>query len=190
MPALLRPRRFTEKMQWRKLFELEPCFSVISDKLAPRSSSRSTLVRDRSPQPSASRGEGVVARQAFLTFQNRICGHFTISVTFDRYPVGWNHCPIGMNGTSWNAVSWICSQIFFCAARSGASNQAARSSSSFGSVGQPNQAFAPLPRNGKCPPGLATVRPVQEVQNTFQPPLSGGSLLARRVTSVPQSVAW
>ena len=36
LPALLRPRRFTEKMQWRKLFELEPCFSVISDKLAAR----------------------------------------------------------------------------------------------------------------------------------------------------------
>jgi hypothetical protein len=36
MPALLRPRRFTEKMQWRKLFELEPCFAVISDKLAAR----------------------------------------------------------------------------------------------------------------------------------------------------------
>src|SRR5580658_10426414 len=25
-PALLRPRRFTEKMQWRKLFELDPLF--------------------------------------------------------------------------------------------------------------------------------------------------------------------
>jgi len=36
MPALLRPRRFTEKMQWRKLFELEPCFAVISNKLAAR----------------------------------------------------------------------------------------------------------------------------------------------------------
>jgi hypothetical protein len=36
LPALLRPRRFTEKIQWRKLFELEPCFAVISDKLAAR----------------------------------------------------------------------------------------------------------------------------------------------------------
>ena len=36
LPALLCPRGFTEKMQWRKLFELEPCFSVISDKLAAR----------------------------------------------------------------------------------------------------------------------------------------------------------
>ena len=36
LPALLRPRSFTEKIQWRKLFELEPCFAVISDKLAAR----------------------------------------------------------------------------------------------------------------------------------------------------------
>ncbi len=36
LPALLRPRSFTEKIQWRKLFELKPCFAVISDKLAAR----------------------------------------------------------------------------------------------------------------------------------------------------------
>jgi hypothetical protein len=35
-PALLRPRRFTEKMQWRKLFELDPSFAILSDKLAAR----------------------------------------------------------------------------------------------------------------------------------------------------------
>jgi hypothetical protein len=35
-PALLHPRRFTEKMQWRKLFELDPIFAVLSDKLAKR----------------------------------------------------------------------------------------------------------------------------------------------------------
>jgi len=35
-PALLRPRRFSEKMQWRKLFELDPVFAVLSDKLAAR----------------------------------------------------------------------------------------------------------------------------------------------------------
>jgi hypothetical protein len=35
-PSLLRPRRFTEKMQWRKLFELDPTFAVLSDKLASR----------------------------------------------------------------------------------------------------------------------------------------------------------
>jgi hypothetical protein len=33
-PALLRPRRFSEKMQWRKLFELDPRFAILSDKLA------------------------------------------------------------------------------------------------------------------------------------------------------------
>ncbi len=35
-PSLLRPRRFTEKMQWRKLFELDPAFAVLTDKLAAR----------------------------------------------------------------------------------------------------------------------------------------------------------
>ncbi len=35
-PALLRPRRFSEKMQWRKLFELDPGFALLSDKLAAR----------------------------------------------------------------------------------------------------------------------------------------------------------
>jgi hypothetical protein len=35
-PRLLRPHRFTEKMQWRKLFDLNPVYAVISDKLAVR----------------------------------------------------------------------------------------------------------------------------------------------------------
>ena len=35
-PALLRPRRFSEKMQWRKLFEFDPIFAVLSDKPASR----------------------------------------------------------------------------------------------------------------------------------------------------------
>jgi hypothetical protein len=35
-PRLLRPHRFTEKMQWRKLFDLNPIYAVISDKLAVR----------------------------------------------------------------------------------------------------------------------------------------------------------
>ncbi|WP_424814087.1 glycosyltransferase [Roseococcus sp. YIM B11640] len=35
-PALFRPRRFTEKIQWRKLFGLDPAFASLSDKLASR----------------------------------------------------------------------------------------------------------------------------------------------------------
>ena len=35
-PNLLRPRRFTEKIQWRKLFDLNPLFAVLSDKIAVR----------------------------------------------------------------------------------------------------------------------------------------------------------
>ena len=33
---LFRPRRFTEKMQWRKLFDLDPRYAVLLDKLAAR----------------------------------------------------------------------------------------------------------------------------------------------------------
>lgn len=35
-PRLLRPIRFTEKIQWRKLFDLNPVYAVLSDKLAVR----------------------------------------------------------------------------------------------------------------------------------------------------------
>jgi hypothetical protein len=35
-PNLLRPRRFTEKMQWRKLFDLNPIYATLLDKLAVR----------------------------------------------------------------------------------------------------------------------------------------------------------
>lgn len=35
-PHLLRPRRFTEKMQWRKLFDLDPRYAIFCDKLAVR----------------------------------------------------------------------------------------------------------------------------------------------------------
>ncbi len=35
-PNLAAPRRFTEKIQWRKLFDMNPVFAVLSDKLAVR----------------------------------------------------------------------------------------------------------------------------------------------------------
>ena len=35
-PRLLRPQSFTEKVQWRKLFDLNPIYAVICDKLAVR----------------------------------------------------------------------------------------------------------------------------------------------------------
>jgi hypothetical protein len=35
-PSLMRPRLFTEKMQWRKLFDLDPRYAILSDKVAAR----------------------------------------------------------------------------------------------------------------------------------------------------------
>ncbi len=36
LPGLLRPRRYSEKMQWRKLFDFNPGYTVFCDKLAVR----------------------------------------------------------------------------------------------------------------------------------------------------------
>ncbi len=35
-PNLVRPRRFSEKIQWRKLFDLDPVYAEVTDKLAAR----------------------------------------------------------------------------------------------------------------------------------------------------------
>jgi len=35
-PNLIRPRRYAEKIQWRKLFDLNPLYPVVTDKLAAR----------------------------------------------------------------------------------------------------------------------------------------------------------
>lgn len=35
-PRLYRPTRFSEKIQWRKLFDLNPIYTVLSDKLTVR----------------------------------------------------------------------------------------------------------------------------------------------------------
>ena len=48
--------------------------------------------------------------------------------------------------------------------------------------------FAPLDRSGWLVTGVVMSNPFQPVMNMFQPPFSGGSLLARRCTSVPQSI--
>ena len=36
LPNLIRPRRFTEKIQWRKLFDRDPIYAVITDRIAAR----------------------------------------------------------------------------------------------------------------------------------------------------------
>jgi hypothetical protein len=35
-PDLLRPRRYSEKIQWRKLFDLDPRYAMLPDKIAVR----------------------------------------------------------------------------------------------------------------------------------------------------------
>ena len=89
-----------------------------------------------------------------------------------------------------NTRSWMSRAIACCAARSGAANQASRSDSSPASVGQPNQAFCPVPRSINCPAGVDMSTPELNVKNRLHPPCATGSFLARRLISVPQSIAW
>jgi hypothetical protein len=75
------------------------------------------------------------------------------------------------------------SAIRFSASGSGASNQASRSASSRGLVGQPDQALAPWPRIGWWLPGTETSSPSQVVQKTLQctQPCPVGRQLPRQV---------
>ncbi len=51
-----------------------------------------------------------------------------------------------------------------------------------------NQAWAPLPRSSKLPPGVQAATPSIWVMKQLQPPWAAGSRLVRRVTTVPQSI--
>jgi TupA-like ATPgrasp len=42
-PNIVSPKRFTEKIQWRKLFDLNPLYAVLSDKIAVREFVRSKV---------------------------------------------------------------------------------------------------------------------------------------------------
>lgn len=45
-PRLFRPRRYTEKMQWRKSFDLQPHYAIFNDKLATREFVKARLGSD------------------------------------------------------------------------------------------------------------------------------------------------
>lgn len=71
------------------------------------------------------------------------------------YAVVTNAAPSGMNGSSDMTACCICPMIGFRVASSGASNQASRSSSRRGAVGQPKWAAWPLPRRATFTAGSA-----------------------------------
>ena len=56
------------------------------------------------------------------------------------------------------------------------------------SVGQPNHASLPRPFSIGLPSGFEISGTIQLVMNMFQPPSAGAAWLARRVTSVCQSI--
>jgi hypothetical protein len=53
---------------------------------------------------------------------------------------------------------------------------------------QPNRPLSQAAPIQVCSTGLAEPTPPEVVTKMFQPPCAGGSFLARRVTTVPQSI--
>src|SRR4051812_38042034 len=125
--------------------------------------------------------------QDLLTFQNTGSAPFRIPVRLLRYADGGRYWPSGTNGTVSNARSWISASSFLRSASSVASIQALRNASIFSSFGQPNQASLPLPRRFVAKTGSRYSAAGAPYGNSDQPPLSNGSLLVRRCTTVPQS---
>src|ERR1700690_2990873 len=80
--------------------------------------------------------------------------------------------------------------IFFCSSGEEERAKASRIASILASSGQPNQPpTLPLPLIETLTTGFTTSAPTQKVKNIFQPPSFGGFWLARRCTTVCQSVA-
>ena len=68
--------------------------------------------------------------------------------------------------------------------------KALRSFSISGSHGQPNRPLSQAAPIQVCSTGLAEPTPPEVVTKMFQPPCAGGSFLARRDTTEPQSIDW
>ena len=66
--------------------------------------------------------------------------------------------------------------------------KALRSFSTSGSQGQPNRPLSQDAPIQVCSTGLAEPTPPEVVTKMFQPPCAGGSRLARRDTTEPQSI--
>src|SRR5216684_2879626 len=80
--------------------------------------------------------------------------------------------------------------IFFCSSGEDERANASFNCSILAFSAQPNQPpFLPLPPIEKLAIGFTTSAPTQLVKNMFQPPSFGGFWLARRATTVCQSVA-
>ena len=58
-----------------------------------------------------------------------------------------------------------------------------------GIIGPAEPGIGAVDRNMGCAAGVAVSAPALNVKNTLQPPFATGSLRARRVSTVPQSIA-
>src|ERR1700722_5231247 len=136
------------------------------------------------PAPSS-----VPARYAGRTFQGYGEIPCSTPVMLRRNAVLPYHCPTGTVATSVIATCDNAFAAFTCAAGSDALTHCAVSSRASALSHQPNQPFGPRPLVSGCVAGVLTAADDEKVWNALQPPFSTGSVLARRCTTVPQSVS-
>src|SRR5213593_3168131 len=123
-----------------------------------------------------------------LMFQNRVTGASSTPSTLLRSAKAPYHWPSGMWVGYWVARTWTCSAICFCLAGLVSRAKASRSPSMSLSHGQPNMALSHEALRKPIITGFRMSAATHEVRNAFQPPAVGGSFLARRATSVCQSI--
>src|SRR5450755_5135948 len=95
------------------------------------------------------------------------------------------HCPTGTVATSVIATCDRALAAFSCPAPSGAVSHCVVSARASALSHHPNQPFVPRPVISGCVAGLLAVAEEAKVWNALHPPLSTGSMLARRCTTVP-----
>ena len=104
-----------------------------------------------------------------------------------RQAVREKYCPVGKYGTCSSAFACSSAAILLASAirrlQPGVDQRLHRRQ-----VGPAEPCFRPFERSVWLVTGVVMSSPDQPVMNMFQPPLSGGSLLARRCTRVPQSI--
>src|SRR5262249_29811540 len=125
----------------------------------------------------------------FSTFQNTALVATNRPSMVLRKAVGCRYWPSTTCVGDWAARSDTASASARCLPASVALAKASRRRSSSASQGHPNVALSQLALRKLVATGSSTSTEPQDVRNALHPPAEGGSFLARRATSVCQSIA-
>ena len=106
-----------------------------------------------------------------------------------RHALRMLNIPNGTEGTPTNARASIAAATRSCSPSLPAASHSAVIASMAGSEYHPNHPAAPCPRISALVAGVATEMALHHVWNTLHPPFSTLSRLARRCSTVPQSVS-